>query len=86
MARTQSANTHSQIEEGQAMTIPKRSPLKAIRAKCLDCSGGQVKEVRQCPITSCPLYPFRMGRKFFDGHGQRCQKPRRSSGAKKHAI
>lgn len=44
--------------------ISKRSPLKAIRAKCLDCSGGQVKEVRLCPIATCPLYSFRMGRKF----------------------
>jgi hypothetical protein len=39
-----------------------RTPLQAIRAKCLDCSGGQVKEVRLCPIKSCPLYVFRMGR------------------------
>lgn len=39
-----------------------RTPLKAIRAKCLDCSGGQVKEVRLCPIKSCPLYAFRLGR------------------------
>jgi hypothetical protein len=37
------------------------TPLKAIRAKCIDCSGGQLKEVRECIITDCPLYPFRMG-------------------------
>ena len=37
------------------------SPLKAIRAKCIDCSGGQLKEVKECIITDCPLYPFRMG-------------------------
>ena len=37
------------------------TPLKAIRAKCLDCSADQPKEVRLCPITDCPLYPFRMG-------------------------
>ena len=38
------------------------SPLKAIRAKCLDCSAGQRAEVRLCPVTDCPLYPLRMGR------------------------
>jgi len=33
-----------------------------IRHKCLDCSTGQVEEVRRCPVVSCPLYsvrPFR---------------------------
>jgi hypothetical protein len=38
------------------------SPLKAIRAKCLDCSCQQPREVKECPITSCGLWPFRMGR------------------------
>jgi len=37
------------------------SPLKAIRAKCLDCVGDQPQEVRLCPCTDCPLYPYRMG-------------------------
>jgi hypothetical protein len=35
--------------------------LKAIRAKCLDCSGGMQSEVRDCLIRNCALYPFRMG-------------------------
>ena len=39
------------------------TPLKSIRAKCIDCSGGQLKEVRLCPVTDCPLYPYRMGRR-----------------------
>ena len=34
---------------------------KAIRAKCIDCSGGNTAEVRNCPIKKCALYPFRMG-------------------------
>lgn len=42
-----------------------KSPLKAIRAKCLDCSGDYINEVRECPITDCPLYPFRMGKNPF---------------------
>lgn len=35
---------------------------EAIRAKCLDCCGGEVTEVRICHIKKCPLWPFRMGR------------------------
>lgn len=37
------------------------TPMKAIRAKCLDCSGDSANEVKLCPITWCPLYPFRDG-------------------------
>ena len=39
------------------------TPIKAIRAKCLDCSGGQYAEVRLCPIENCALYPYRMGKR-----------------------
>jgi hypothetical protein len=38
------------------------SPLKAIRAKCLDCTCYQPAEVRLCPVTACSLWPFRFGR------------------------
>jgi len=41
------------------------TPLKAIRAKCIDCSGGSIKEVKLCVIPECPLYPFRFGRNPF---------------------
>ncbi len=37
------------------------TPMKAIRAKCLDCSCGSANEVKLCPVTKCPLYPFRDG-------------------------
>ena len=37
-----------------------RSPGKAIRAKCLECSQGNT-EVTTCVVKDCPLYPFRMG-------------------------
>lgn len=36
--------------------------LRAIRAKCLDCSGGSPKETRECVMLDCPLYPYRMGK------------------------
>ncbi|MCL2305326.1 MAG: hypothetical protein FWC43_08290 [Planctomycetaceae bacterium] len=38
------------------------TPLKAIRAKCLDCCCNQAKEVRLCPCKNCPLYPYRTGK------------------------
>lgn len=38
------------------------TPLRAIRAKCLDCSGGSPKETRECVMLDCPLYPYRMGK------------------------
>ncbi len=38
------------------------TPLKAIRAKCLDCAGGSCTEVRLCPNEDCPLHFFRAGK------------------------
>jgi hypothetical protein len=38
-------------------------PMKAIRAKCLDCSCYQPKEIRECPITKCALWPYRLGKR-----------------------
>ena len=39
-----------------------QTPIKAIRAKCLDCCCGSAQEVRLCTIASCPLYPYRFGK------------------------
>lgn len=41
--------------------MAKLTPMKAIRQKCLECSCGQIKEVRLCPIETCALYKYRMG-------------------------
>lgn len=38
------------------------SPLKSIRKNCLECSNQQPKEVKECSIIDCPLYPFRLGK------------------------
>ena len=38
-----------------------KNPLKAIRARCLDCCCGNPKEVRKCVSVNCPSWPFRMG-------------------------
>jgi hypothetical protein len=43
--------------------MSKLTPMKAIRAKCLDCSCGNAAEVRRCHITACPLWCYRAGRK-----------------------
>lgn len=37
------------------------TPLKAIRAKCIDCSGGSVYEPAHCTVERCPLYIYREG-------------------------
>jgi hypothetical protein len=42
--------------------MPHYSPMRAIRAKCLDCSGGSKKEVELCQVKDCPLWCFRSGR------------------------
>ncbi len=38
-----------------------KTPIKAIRAKCLDCCCGSFNEVRECTVTGCSLHPYRMG-------------------------
>ena len=44
-----------------------RSPIKAIRAKCIDCCCYRKKNVRLCTSTDCALWPFRMGKNIFRG-------------------
>lgn len=36
--------------------------LKAIKLKCLDCSGEDKKEVKNCSFKECPLYKYRLGK------------------------
>lgn len=38
------------------------SPLKAIKAKCMDCCCFQYAEVKNCEAFNCPLYDFRLGK------------------------
>ena len=49
-------------ENGEENNDEIKSPLKAIRAFCIDCMGGQVREVKLCPSQICPLHAFRMGK------------------------
>lgn len=39
------------------------TPIKAIRAKCMDCCCGNVAEVRRCTAEKCTLHPYRMGKR-----------------------
>lgn len=43
------------------MAGEKLTGKQAIKAKCLDCSGGVRVEVRRCRITACPLWHYRTG-------------------------
>ena len=42
--------------------IANGSRLKAVRRKCLDCSGNSIAKVRNCQHTDCDLHPLRMGK------------------------
>lgn len=39
------------------------TPIKAIRAKCIDCTNKQYLEITECPVTNCSLYPYRHGKR-----------------------
>lgn len=72
------------------------SPLKVIRARCLDCCVGQAPEVRRCTSVRCPSWPLRMGtspwcassvarqeagRRLVAGMGRHGERPRCSRGS-----
>ena len=38
------------------------TPVRSIRAKCLECAGGRPSLVRNCESPECALFVFRMGR------------------------
>jgi hypothetical protein len=42
--------------------MKKLTPLRAIRQKCLECSGYNKREVKECFIPDCDLFPFRFGK------------------------
>lgn len=53
---------------GEKIKIKLLRPLKAIREKCVQCSGDNNQEVRHCPVTSCPLHKFRHGTRPTNGY------------------
>lgn len=46
------------------------SPIRAIRAKCLDCCYGSEGEVRKCSAIGCPLWPLRMGKNVYHANAR----------------
>ena len=46
----------------QQSEVKSLTPMKAIRLKCMDCSGWSAAEVRLCVIEECAPYPFRFGK------------------------
>ena len=46
---------------GTMPKIEKPSPLRAVRAKCLDCVEGP-SDVKNCGDTDCAIRPYRFGR------------------------
>lgn len=38
------------------------TPVKAIRAFCLECVGFIFSDVKDCTHKVCPIYPYRLGR------------------------
>src|SRR3712207_2266781 len=54
----------------EAAGVARRTPVEAIRAKCLDCCCGVPKEVRLCVALNCPSWPYRMGTDPFRGARQ----------------
>ena len=42
-----------------------KSPTRALRLKCIECSNYQLSEVKLCTCRECALHPFRMGHNPF---------------------
>jgi hypothetical protein len=45
-----------------AAEVAQGSRTKAIRRRCLDCSGYSTQEVKDCKFATCDLYPYRLGK------------------------
>ena len=39
------------------------TPVRAIRAECIKCMGGYLKEVRLCGSLDCRFWPYRHGKR-----------------------
>jgi hypothetical protein len=61
LAAVADVDTHPAERPSTQDEVTAGSRLKAIRRRCLDCSGASSNEVRDCRIQSCSLHPFRLG-------------------------
>jgi hypothetical protein len=39
------------------------TPVQSIREKCKDCTCNQLHEIKECQVTTCALWPYRMGKR-----------------------
>jgi hypothetical protein len=62
------------------------TPLKVIRARCLDCCAGSAAEVRTCTAVHCPSWPYRMATSPFRAPLGEEEKSRRAMQAKKMRL
>ena len=46
-------------QQNYKTAISGKSRAAAIKAKCLDCCNWQRVEVANCPVETCPLFPYR---------------------------
>lgn len=60
-----------------------KSVLKAIKNKCLWCSGDSYNEAKLCPNTSCLLWPFRLGKNPFSTRGANLTDEQRQAAAER---
>lgn len=49
----------AEVKDSRRKKFP--SAAKSIRNRCLDCQDMRHKLVRNCPLTDCHLYTFRLG-------------------------
>lgn len=54
-------STELSAEAGVHMEEKHLTPIKAVRAKCLDCCCDNANEVKYCPSEQCALWQYRMG-------------------------
>ena len=54
------------------------TPMKAVKAKCIECCGGSIHEAKKCHINDCPLWNFRPG--------TRRRQPRTMSAEQRQAV
>lgn len=57
----------------------RRTPLRAIKATCLECMGGDRTEVEQCTAPDCPLYTYRLGKDREKAHKPRTEAQQKAS-------
>lgn len=74
-----------------AMPSQNTNPVKAIRAKCLECMGGSSAGVDECSSVHCQLWPFRYGDNPFRAELTGAQKAERRERARRtiskpHAV